>query len=324
MELFKIQKYKSFIIIFHSGIKSFDDDVKNSGGTSVMIKLCKLINIYYKKDTAFIINSSNIKEYLYKFKKKNYKKHDQEFIKFIRPNQIFLLNNILITHHMIDNFLNLKNHITLNLYFSVKKYDNVIYYSKSFLNSEKKLSYLNPYFNEIKHKNILMNDFFIPTNLEIILEKCFDKKYNRDTNLYLLKKGIENIHNIKLREEINYIHPDNSILLKYKDMDELIEKFNKAKYFYSYDPFTFLNTISSLCGCITIIVPFANFKNISEIYSEKFNYYGLAYGDNEQEIEYAIRTTHKVREELQKYDDKYFKNKIDSLIQLLKTKFNFK
>lgn len=322
MELLKLQK--SFIIIFHSGIKSFDNNVRNSGGASVMIELCKMINIYYKKDTAFIINSSNLKEYLYKFRKRNYKKHDQEFIKFIRPDEIFLINNILITHHMIDNFLNLKNHITLNLYFSDKIYDNVIYYSKTFFDSEKKLSYLNPNLNEIKHKNILMNDFFIPANLEIILEKCFDKKYNRDTNLYLLKKGIEDNHNIKLRKEINYIHPDNSILLKYKDIDELIEKFNKAKYFYSYDPFTFLNTISSLCGCITIIVPFANFKNITEIYSEKFCHYGLAYGDNEQEIEYAIRTTHKVREELQKYDDKYFENKIDSLIQLLKTKFNFK
>ena len=201
----------------------------------------------------------------------------------------------------------MKNEILLNLYFSRQSYKNIIYYSKTFYNLEKKLIKYNPYLQDINHQNILMYDFFIPSNIDEILAKCYDKGYIRSNSVHLIKKGKENKHNIKLRNKLEFIHPQNSIELKYKNLDDLIEIFNNTKYFYTYDPLTFLVPIASLCGCIPIIVPFGDIETKEEIYQEKYMIYGSAYGDSEEQIKYAIETRHKVREEFEKYDDEYSK-----------------
>ena len=197
---------------------------------------------------------------------------------------------------------------------------NVIYYSETFFNLEKKLRKFNPCLRDISHKNILIKHFFIPSNINIILEKCKDKGYKRHNSLYITKKASSRDY-IKLRENIKYIHPKKAELLEYSNLDDLIEKFNKFKYFYTYDPLTFLVPIASLCGCIPIIVPFGNFKDKTKIYIEKYMIYGSAYGNSDTEIKYAINTRNKVRKELKKYDSAYSKKMIYKFLKTISSTF---
>ena len=78
----------------------------------------------------------------------------------------------------------------------------------------------------------------------------------------------------------------------------MVKIFNKYKYFYCYDGFSFLSCIATLCGCISIIVPFSNFKSISEFSYEGYFRNGIAYGNSPEQIEYAIKTKDKLKESL--------------------------
>ena len=71
---------------------------------------------------------------------------------------------------------------------------------------------------------------------------------------------------------------------------EYIHYFKTKDFFLSFDPFTFMSIIASLCGCISVIkkIHGLNFEEWRD--GDPFNKYGIAYG--QEGIEHALKTHH--------------------------------
>ena len=76
----------------------------------------------------------------------------------------------------------------------------------------------------------------------------------------------------------------------------LAKVFNECEVFYAYDTATYLSVMSSLCGCLSVVIPNEGVK--AEDWHNGFPYfkYGIAYG--EQDIPYAKETAHLLKPEL--------------------------
>jgi predicted O-linked N-acetylglucosamine transferase (SPINDLY family)/GT2 family glycosyltransferase len=123
--------------------------------------------------------------------------------------------------------------------------------------------------------------------------KLQDQGKSRDGYCHVIRKG----H--KFHKPLQYIHPQNSFLLDDDlSQEDLIDILNTKKYLISYDPYSYINFMASLCGCVPIVAPFAStskkqwldsmsISKILEKYGEK-ELKGIAYGLDE--IEYAQRT----------------------------------
>ena len=70
---------------------------------------------------------------------------------------------------------------------------------------------------------------------------------------------------------------------------EIVDLFNKCKYCISYDTQTFYSTIAAYCGCISIVVPEKG-KSREDYIGTGDKIYGVAYGFDESELEYAEKT----------------------------------
>jgi hypothetical protein len=163
------------------------------------------------------------------------------------------------------------------------------------------------------------NELIYYFNSEIKISKNKDKIgtiYKYLTTLYV-NPSIKNFNNDKsgycftlrkshFHKKITNIHPTKSFEIPYKiKQNEIINVFNKYKYFISYDPLTFLTIIATLCGCVSIVYPIDKINKISWLQTtamieyfdsiNKYELYGVAYG--EEEIEYAKSTLHLVREQ---------------------------
>ena len=69
-----------------------------------------------------------------------------------------------------------------------------------------------------------------------------------------------------------------------------------------------------MCGCISIVIP--DEKTSSENWKNTFPYfkYGIAYGNNPEEIEYALTTQDLLREQIKELEN----NSINQIKQVLK------
>ena len=127
----------------------------------------------------------------------------------------------------------------------------------------------------------------------------------------------------RYHKNITKIHPNGSFEIT-KTHNDYVKIFNTFQYFISYDPLTFLTTMASLCGCISIvhkvegltkyewlsttsIIEYMKYKGITDLY-------GIAYGL--EEIEYAKSTMHLVEEQWKdiiKYNNNSVKLFIDDI-----------
>jgi hypothetical protein len=109
-------------------------------------------------------------------------------------------------------------------------------------------------------------------------------------------------------KNINILHPKNSFeITRYHTQNDYIEIFNKYKYFVCYDPLTFLCIIAPLCGCISIVYPLNGISKkewlqttgLNEYlkYKNDYNIYGIAYGNSQEEINYANNSLHLVKDQ---------------------------
>ena len=91
--------------------------------------------------------------------------------------------------------------------------------------------------------------------------------------------------------------------------------FNRKKYFLTYDDSTYFICIAALCGCIPVVL----YKNKILDYKEKTPYvkYGVAYGF--EELEYAEKTLHLMRPNLEELEKKSI-DTIDNFIYYWNTK----
>jgi len=148
-----------------------------------------------------------------------------------------------------------------------------------------------PMNKELKKYNQLYLPFFN--------DKFINKNYVRmDNKCYLFKKSINcNLINIELINKIKLqIKKNNEVIIDdLKSTEEVIEVFNKYKFFYTFDPITAYIPYAMLCGCIPIIEPYKNYTKeefINNFCSTQLNSlkHGFAYGNFPSEIDFAEKT----------------------------------
>ena len=110
----------------------------------------------------------------------------------------------------------------------------------------------------------------------------------------------------KFHKNPHVIHPAGSFEFGSNDQDTLIDIFNKYETFISYDPLNFMSIMAAACGCISVVYKIeglskAEWSNTT-LYAQylkdrnQSEIYGIAYGL--EEVEYAKRTMHLVREQI--------------------------
>ena len=128
---------------------------------------------------------------------------------------------------------------------------------------------------------------------------------------------------------INVLHPKNSFeITRNHTQDDYITFFNKYKYFVCYDPLTFLCIIAPLCGCISIVYPLDGMSKkewlqttgLNEYlkYKNDYNIYGVAYGNSQDEINYANNSLHLVKNQwndIKSFEIKYITKFINDINQ---------
>lgn len=120
------------------------------------------------------------------------------------------------------------------------------------------------------------------------------KNYNcekRNGTCYIIRKGWN-------RKDLPSKFPGEVI----DDLSEnkIVELFNRCKYCISYDTQTFYSSIASVCGCISIVVPEIG-KTREDYMKNDDKIYGIAYGFDSDEINYAISTRAKLMQQIVEY-----------------------
>lgn len=154
---------------------------------------------------------------------------------------------------------------------------------------------------------------------------------NPDIKNYNLDERFNYCHTFRksfYHNNVNIIHPTNSFEInRSHSQEDYIKLFNNYKYFVSYDPLTFLSIIAPLCGCISIVYPIENVNKeewlktsaLYQYFKEKGNFeiYGIAYGNSSEELEFAEKTIHMVKDQwddiINNYQTKLINNFIDDI-----------
>ena len=112
-----------------------------------------------------------------------------------------------------------------------------------------------------------------------------------DTPLILLKKGNTPEEQIKGRLIDDVVKMNDTR----EAIDfELLKLFNTHKTFITYDNNTFHSTQAALCGAISIVIPDGKL-NEKEWRKSTKREYGIAYGNNKEQIDFALNTVHSLK-----------------------------
>jgi hypothetical protein len=195
--------------------------------------------------------------------------------------------------------------------------DNVV---RWLLNKTKYKDIPNAYFTTdlfIAYRDVF-NDVDLNPNKYILNQLYFNlelyNRYNygeRKGKCYIIRKGAK--------------RPDLPSSFDGPVIDKLPEKekvrlFNVCEYCYSYDTQTAYTSIAAICGCISIVVPEPG-KSREDYRGEGDSPgYGIAYGDNKEEIEWALSTVDKLAESID-HTESNIKNAM-YLIEILNKHFN--
>lgn len=178
---------------------------------------------------------------------------------------------VIYSEGIWGNLLHAKNVVRWFLYFNRYPGDEEAY--------EKEALYFS--YREI------FNDWQLNPTCRILHLTSFDDTLYQQTNFgartgncYILHKGGDRPD---LPKEF-----DGPIIDHFSERD-IVRIFNETKYCYCYDTQTFYTTIAAVCGCIPIVVPEQG-KTRADYTMGDDTSYGVAYGDTEDEIAYAIAT----------------------------------
>lgn len=140
------------------------------------------------------------------------------------------------------------------------------------------------------------------------------RQYNygaRSGNCYIIRKGSE-------REDLPSAF-DGPVIDKLSE-EEKVNVLNACERCYSYDTQTFYTTIAAVCGCLPIVVPEPG-KTKDDYLATGESPCGIAFGETQEEIEYAQSTRHLI---MRRLDSAAMNEKSISLfVEALKAKFNF-
>jgi len=166
---------------------------------------------------------------------------------------------------------------------------------------------------DINCTNIYPNSLPLIFNINIIENIINNTNKNKTIeSCYLLRKAADS-HPLKMMDSVSdfYIHPGDSINLDSNSLEENISMFIKCKKFYCYDNVCFLPVLAALCNCTPILVnKYNGFENIKDMYKtySPWMYYGIAYDDTEEELNFAKNTKHLLIDLLRKIDNDNFLN----------------
>lgn len=305
------------------------------GGAIVLHVLCKLLNEHGYNAKIFYFNSVKKENYTKKIyfwicqlkfyikdiyrllivklfiNDKNYSsKYDGYYYYPVRgcKRKIFPFFNkkktiVVYPEIVYGNFLRAEKVVRWFLYYYQYEDDNAAYTAsdlfiayRDVFNNKK----LNP---ELKTVQLLNFDY------DLYKQTNFSK---REGKCYIIRKG----RNRKdLPEIFDGIVIDN--LSEYAK----VRVFNECKVCISYDMQTFYTTIAALCGCKVICIPEKG-KTRSDYLSDTEKQYGISYGYNKEELEYAEETRFLIKEYLSTFNSKNEEN-IIKFIDYCKKHFEF-
>lgn len=110
------------------------------------------------------------------------------------------------------------------------------------------------------------------------------RQYNfgsRHGNCYILRKGKE-------RKDLPSVF-DGPVIDDLTE-EEKVKVFNECARCYSYDTQTFYSSIAAICGCISIVVVETGKRKEDYRFGSDGPIYGVAYGDSQEELQYALAT----------------------------------
>ena len=140
------------------------------------------------------------------------------------------------------------------------------------------------------------------------------KQYNfkkRTGRCYIIRKG-------KKRSDLPETF-DGPIVDSLPD-NELVKIFNQFEYCISYDQYTMYSIYAALCGCISVVMPVKGVTKEEWQPKEEFRY-SIAYGLNENEIDFAKKTKYKLEEYLDSIDVENVKQ-VENFIHICAEYFN--
>jgi hypothetical protein len=172
----------------------------------------------------------------------------------------------------------------------------------------------------IKHKNEInllknqinrLNNNFLYRNA--LINKLHKKQQNQPK--LLSHDGLrEFITNKFISNGYEHIEHRNSSI-------EYIQYFQNKDYFLSFDPFTFISIIASLCGCTSVIKKIDSLTFNEWVNGDPFNKYGIAYGHDG--IQYALETQHLLFQHItEMYNENT--NNIINFLNSIENKFSIK
>lgn len=270
----QLTKFDEILIYVHDEFKL------NDGGVVVQ---------YY---LGYILDHCGIKTRIYSCKKNN---HNSIFNNHYSGDFNLDKTVVIYCEGIVGNPLNAKyvvrwllselgKNVSANRYLTWGKNELVYYF-----NREKKFDI----------ERLKLNVIYKNLPLLYIDSKLLFNKENKilfsERNNYCFTMRKSHLHH----KEIKNIHPPNSSEITYEtSFSQAIDIFSKHKYFVSYDPLTFYQIISVLCGCVCIIYPVDGLTKIDWLkqtalwtYMESNNIidlYGVAYGI--EELNYAEST----------------------------------
>lgn len=169
------------------------------------------------------------------------------------------------------NVLNAKNVVRWFLYFNRFPFDDKAYGLKDLFFCYREI----------------FNDYKLNPECRTLWFQNFDFNLYKQTNFgersgccYVVRKGSD-------RSDL----PKNFVGSIIDDWDEelKVKELNKCKYCYFYDTQTFYTAIAVVCGCIPVVVLEPG-KTKEDYLGNGEHPIGVAYGDSEEEITYAINT----------------------------------
>lgn len=133
----------------------------------------------------------------------------------------------------------------------------------------------------------IFNDYQLNPECRTLWFQNFDFGLYKQTNFgerdgccYVVRKGIERSD---LPEKLS------GPIIDDWDEELKVKELNKCKYCYFYDTQTFYTAIAAVCGCIPVVVLEPD-KTKEDYLGNGEHPVGVAYGDSEEEIAYAINT----------------------------------
>jgi hypothetical protein len=291
----------------------------NDGGTVVQYELAKTLEEYGQN--VRIYTSSNIKtenSIFSKFYNNDFPIDDNVVVIYCEGTQGNPLNAPRVVRWMLSK---LGQNVPFS-YLDTWSKNELVYY----FNSEEKIQN-----NSEKLGNIYKM-------LNVIFLHPLANNYNskpRNGTCFTIRKAQQIHGTVPI-----FVHPPNSFEITRKNnQKQIINLFNKFKYFISYDSLTFLSAISAICGCISIIKKVDGLSKQSWLNTTaaaeylKVNnedmLYGIAYGADD--LPNAINTLHMAKEQWlkiikflkEKYITKFIDdiNNWDNMINTIETNF---